>query len=216
MKRIFLGFVIIILGGLNVANAQFDVASKKVLDKVSANYQSFNTLEADILLSVENPQEKGYTNTGKLSLERASGKFKIDLGGQEIISDGTTQWTVLKDQGEVQVSKADRDNNSLNPATIFTFYKTGYNGTFAGTSKVDNKMLNDITLVPTDTKQNVSKINLRVDRATNLIYDATVFDKSGSKFTYIIKKLSVNKAIPYSLFIFNKSNYPTMEIVDLR
>jgi outer membrane lipoprotein-sorting protein len=216
MKRIFLGFVVIILSGLNVVNAQFDAASKKVLDKVSDNYQSFNTLEADVVLLVESPQEKANSSTGRLSLERMSGKFKIDLGGQEIISDGTTQWTVLKDQAEVQINDADRDNNSLNPATIFTFYKTGYKGTSTGTSKADGKTLDDITLVPTDTKQNVSKIELRVDRATSLIYDARVFDKNGSKFTYTIKKLSVNKAIPYSLFIFNKSNYPTMEIVDLR
>lgn len=216
MKKILLGFIIVILSGLNVVNAQFDATSKRVLDKVSDNYQSFNTVEADVLLSVETPQEKSYTNTGKLFLERMSGKFKIDLGGQEIISDGTTQWTVLKDQGEVQISDADRDNTSLNPATIFTFYKMDYKGTFAGTSKIGSKTLDDITLVPTDTKQNVSKINLRVDRATSLIYDATVLDKNGSKFTYTIKKLSINKVIPYSLFIFNKNNYPTMEIVDLR
>jgi outer membrane lipoprotein-sorting protein len=205
-----------IFSGFKAVNAQFDSTSKKVLDKVSANYQSFNTLEADILLLVENPQEKAYTTTGKLSLERMSGKFKIDLGGQEIISDGTSQWTVLKDQGEVQVTDADRDDNSLNPATIFTFYKKGYEGTYTGTSKADNKTLDDITLVPIDLKQNVAKIKLRVDRATSLIYDAVVFDKNGSKFTYIFKKLSVNTSIPYSLFIFNKNNYPAMEIVDLR
>lgn len=216
MKRIVLVFMIVILSGLNVVNAQFDAASKKVLDKVSANYQSFNTLVADVSLKVENPNQKSNTNSGKLSLERMSGKFKIDLGDQEIICDGTTQWTVLKDQGEVQVSDADKDNNSLNPATIFTFYKNGYNGSLTGTSKVDNKVLDNVTLIPIDAKQNVSKINLRIDRATNLIYDATVFDKNGGKFTYTIKELSVNRAIPYSLFIFNRSNYPNMEIVDLR
>lgn len=215
MERMFLCFILIFSGLMSV-NAQFDANSKKVLDKVSANYQSFKTLEADILLLVENPQQKTYTSTGKLSLERMSGKFKIVLGGQEIISDGKTQWTVLKDQGEVQVTDADRDDNSLNPATIFTFYKNGYQGTYTGNSKAGSKILEDITLVPVDTKQNVAKIKLRVDRATSLIYEAVIFDKSGSKFTYTIEKLTVNKAIPYPLFIFNKNNYPDLEIVDLR
>src|SRR5690606_7260768 len=135
-------------------------------------YQSFNTIEADVLLSISNSGEKESTSTGKLSLERMSGKFKIDLGGQEIISDGTNQWTVLKDQKEVQVNEADRDNQNLNPATIFTFYKTGYKGTFAGETKLGDKTLADIILVPIDDKQNLTKINLRVDKATNLIYDA--------------------------------------------
>lgn len=216
MKRLLLGLMITIYGGISYAHAQFDEASKRILDKVSANYQSFNTIVADVVLSVEDSQNKKVTNNGKLALERMSGKFKVDLGGQEIISDGTTQWTVLKDQAEIQVNDADRDNNSLNPATIFTFYKTGYKGSHTGTSKVGNRSFDDITLVPTDTKQNVAKIDLRVDKASNLIYDATVFDKNGGMYTYTIKNLSVNQAIPYSTFIFNKNKYPSMEIVDLR
>jgi outer membrane lipoprotein-sorting protein len=217
MKRIFYFLLTTIISGVNIANAQFDIGSKGVLDKVSSNYQSFKTIEADILLSVESRHAKEHTsNTGKLFLERASGKFKIELGGQVIISDGTTQWTVLKDQGEVQINNADRDNNSLSPATIFTFYKTGYKGTSTGTSKVANKTLATIALVPTDVRQNVSRIDLRVDKATHLIYDATVFDKNGSKYTYTIKKITINKPLSTSLFTFNKSNYPKLEIVDLR
>ncbi len=217
MKQLFLGFIVTLFTGMiSYAHAQFDVVSKRILDKVSTNYQSFNTIEADVLLSGEDSQNNSFRNNGKLSLERMSGKFKIDLGEQEIISDGTTQWTILKDQAEIQVNDADRDNNSLNPATIFTFYKVGYKGNYTGTSKLGNRAFDDITLVPTDTRQNVSKINLRVDKASNLIYDATVFDKNGSKYTYTIKNLSVNRSIPYSTFIFNKNNYPSMEIVDLR
>lgn len=208
--------MILLLSGMSNAHAQFDEVSKRILDKVSANYQSFNTLEADVLLSVEDSQNKSVSHMGKLALERMSGKFKIDLGGQEIISDGTTQWTVLKDQAEIQVNNADRDNNSLNPATIFTFYKTGYKGSYIGTSKLGNRSFDDITLVPTDNRQNVSKIDLRVDKTSNLIYDAKVFDKNGGMYTYTIKSLAVNKSIPYSMFIFNKNNYPSMEIVDLR
>lgn len=216
MRKRSISFILTILAGLQIANAQFDATAKKILDKVSANYQTFNTIQADVLLKVENPNEKAFTQEGKLELERMSGKFKISLGSQEIICDGKTQWSVLKDQGEVQVNDADKDESSLNPATIFTFYKKGYTGKSKGISRVGNKVLDVIALVPTDTRDNVANIDLRVDRATNLIYDATVNDKNGGKFTYTIKKLSVNVAIPYSVFVFHKSLYPTMEVVDLR
>lgn len=216
MNRLLLSLMITIFGAIGYAHAQFDGVSKKILDKMSANYQTFNTIEADVMLSADDSGHNPVTNTGKVALERMSGKFKIDLGGQEIISNGATQWTILKDQAEIQVNDANRDDNSLNPATIFTFYKTGYKGNFTGTSKLGNRSFDDITLVPTDTKQNISKIDIRVDKASNLIYDAIVFDKNGGKYIYTIKKLTVNNPIPYSTFIFNKNNYPSMEIVDLR
>lgn len=207
---------VFVLGGTATLYAQFDAASKKVLDKVSANYQSFNTLKADVLLSIEGPQEEKHIDKGTLSMERASGKFKVDLGGHEVINNGKTQWTVLKDQEEIQITEADNDESSLTPATIFTFYKKGYKGTFTGVEKAGSRMLDAITLIPIDDAQNISKIQLRVDRKSNLIFDATLFDKNGGKYTYTINRLSVNELIPYSTFVFNKNSYPSMEIVDLR
>lgn len=216
MKKVLFGVLLFTIGNVNMLHAQFDLTSKKVLDKLSAKYQSFNTIKADVLLSFEDTDKQKHIDEGTLAMERASGKFKIDLGGHEIINNGKTQWTILKDLAEIQIANAEKDERALTPATIFTFYKKGYKGSFSGVEKVGNRTLDAITLIPTDADQNISKITLRVDQKSNLIYDATLADKNGGKFTYTINNLLVNESIPYTFFIFNKNNYPSMEIVDLR
>jgi outer membrane lipoprotein-sorting protein len=59
-------------------------------------------------------------------------------------------------------------------------------------------------------------VRLRVDKALKQIYDVVVFDKNGSKYTYSIQNLVSNIKIAPKTFIFDKVNYPDLEVVDLR
>jgi hypothetical protein len=43
-----------------------------------------------------------------------------------------------------------------------------------------------------------------------------ILDKGGAQYTYTIQTLYVNHRIAPSNFTFNKSDYPSYEIVDLR
>jgi len=214
--RKFAWIVIGLVGMVLLGYAQTDPTAKAILDKVSDTYQHFGTVESDFLFVMDNPNQEKRSTEGKLMLEMKSGKYKVILGSQEFISDGTTQWTVMKEQNEVQVNDVDNNDNSLNPTTIFTFYKKGYKSIFTGVTKVGQQSLNAIELVPIDTKQNIFKIKMRVDKASNLIYDVTVLDKAGGKYTYTIQKTVINKEMPEGIFTFTKSKYPGIEIVDLR
>lgn len=208
--------ILVLLGLVSLGYAQADTKAKAILDKVSATYQHHKTIQSDFVLVMDNPQQGKNSTSGRLILEMNSGKYNVVLGKQEFISDGKTQWTIMKDQNEVQVTAVDNSSNSLNPTNLFTFYKKGYKSVFTGVSEAGGKSLNTIELAPVDTKQNVFKIKMRIDKASNLIYDATVFDKGGGKYTYTIQNTIMNKAIPAGTFTFNKEKYPGMEIVDLR
>lgn len=216
MKKIIVSMLFFVLSGFTMANAQFDAKSKVILDKLSAKYQSFNTIEADVTLLFENDQKEKQSSKGTLAMERMSGKYKVDLGGHEIVNNGKTQWTVLKDQEEVQVTDAEKDSQALSPSTIFTFYKKGYRGAFVKSMTEKEQNLDVVSLTPSDKDQNISKIEMRIDQKTNLIHDATVIDTNGGRLTYTIQNFKVNRSIPYQTFVFNKNKYPSMELVDLR
>ncbi|SKB27110.1 Outer membrane lipoprotein-sorting protein [Parapedobacter luteus] len=199
------------------SHAQTDAAAKTLLNKVSKTYEGYKSIQAYFTLTVQQPQQTdSYTESGAIYMEGAAGKYHIMTSGQDIISDGKTQWMVLKEEQEVQVTDVDQSGGSISPINIFSFYNSGYKYVSAPDERSGNIPLQVVELSPEDTSAPYFKIKLRINKTTNLIHDATIFDKSGIKYHYAIKNTKANAPIPANKFTFKQSDYPGMEIVDLR
>jgi len=199
------------------AYAQTDAAAKSKLNKVTQTYQGYKTLRANFTLTVQQPQQaSNYTESGTLSMEVATGKYRIMTDRQDIISDGKTQWMVLKEEQEVQVTEVDNSSETISPSTIFSFYTKGYKYVSAPDERSGGTPLTVVELSPEDTQTPYFKIKLRINQSSNLIHDVTIFDKSGVKYTYVLKNTTANPSIAADAFTFKQTNYPGMEIVDLR
>ena len=122
----------------------------------------------------------------------------------------------MKAEKEVEISEASNSTNEINPTNIFSFYTSGFKYTLTNTEKVKGLTLSVVELSPLDSKKNYSKIKLRINKASNLIYDTTVFDKSGNRYTYTLASQEGNKGFSANLFAFNKNDYKGFEIADLR
>jgi len=202
---------------ISSAIAQSNSSAKSVLDNASKVYSSYKTIMADFTLQGNNKQENSnFNEKGKVYLVPGSGKFKIEMDNHAIISDGKTQWNVLLDLGEAQITDVNPTDKSINPSNIFNFYTSGYRMNKLGDIKVGTNVLSVIELIPTDESQNISKIQLRINNSNGFIYDANVFDKNGNKYTYTLTNIEVNKTFSSGIFGFYKHNYPGIEIVDLR
>jgi len=213
MKKLL--YVVLAVFIANTAFAQSNKA-KSILDKVSAKYDSYNTLQSNFLLKVTPRTGEASTVNGKILVNKPEDKFKIELADQDIYGDANTTWTVSKEVKEVQVNSADEGNQKIGPSNIFTFYKKGFNYKYVGTNNVAKEGKVDvIDLVPTDKTTNYQKITLRVNSKSH-IHDVSILDKSGAKYTYAFNALYVNHAINNASLQFNKQNYPGYEVVDLR
>ncbi len=190
-----------------------------ILDKVSAQYSGYKTIRADFTFRYyRNDQDlTGLTEQGKLLLDQGSGKYRISTASQELISDGKSQWAVLKDADEVQITNvSDQEAGAITPFNIFSFFQQGFTQKQLVDVKEGNLQLAVIELTPADTRKNFSKITVRVVKSSNLLHDVTIFDKNKSRYSYTIKNLSANPALANENFVFDKSEFPGMEIVDLR
>lgn len=197
--------------------AQVDAAAKNLLNKVSKTYEGYKTLQADFTITIQQPQQTtGYSESGTIFMEAKSGRYHISTGSQDLISDGKTQWTVLKEEQEVQVTAVDNSSDAITPVNIFSFYNEGYKYVSAPDERTGNTPLHVVELSPEDTGAPYFKIKLRINKSSSLIQDATIFDKGGTRFTYTIKNTKANPQIAADRFTFSQSNYPGMEIVDLR
>lgn len=209
----------------NYAFAQKDVDAKRILNQVSARYRSFAVIKADFTFTYENPQANTKDSQSGTMISRSkANKYKVTIFNpddklavdEEIISDGKNQWTYVKKDKEVELSEVDNTSESMNPAQIFTIYEKGYKYVYNGEAKVDGKLCQVIDLTPEDEKKPFFKIRLSIDKAKKQIFSAMVFDKNGSRYNYVIRAFTPNIKVPESTFIFDKKNYPGVELVDLR
>ncbi|QIH36204.1 outer membrane lipoprotein carrier protein LolA [Sphingobacterium sp. DR205] len=211
-----IGFV---LSFLLLIASQYSYAqnnAKALLNKVSQKYNGYKTIQAGFSLDIRQANGSSHSDAGTLYLDKANNKYHVNTKNQILISDSQTQWNIMKAEKEVEISEASNSTNEINPTNIFTFYTSGFNYTLANTEKAKGISLSVVELKPIDSKKNYSKIKLRINKANNLIYDTTIFDKSGNRYTYTLSSQEGNKAIASSFFTFNKSNYSGFDIVDLR
>ena len=215
MKKITL--LMFVLGFTFSTYAQTDAKAKAILAEVSKKYRLYDIVKADFTFTLDNQQAKvKETQEGTLYAKASANKYKVVMTNQDLISDGKSQWTYLKDDKEVQLTNVDNGDDVLNPARIFTIYEKGYKYLYTGDSKVGGKIYQMIDLSPIDTKKSFFKIRLSIDKAVKQIANVLIFDKNGNKYAYAIKSFVPNVKVPESTFAFDAKKYPGVEVVDLR
>ena len=195
---------------------QTDKKAKEILNGLSSKYKSLKSLKATFTIVVENQNDKSkQEQSGTLSLKES--KYKLQVAGQEIISDGKTRWTFVKDANEIQIDNQKKDENAITPSNIFTIYEKGWLSKYLGEKKIKNITYQNLELIPVDVKtKNVFKVKLAIDKAQKTITSAVIYDKNGSIQTITVNKFTANGANEDAIYIFNSAKYPGSEVVDLR
>ncbi|QIP11881.1 outer membrane lipoprotein carrier protein LolA [Spirosoma aureum] len=196
------------------AVAQKDKRAKGILDAMSKQYKSLKSYQATFTYaSVGAGANESYK--GDLSVKDA--KFRLKLGGQEVFSDGQTMSTYIKESNEVNVQDyEDGAAGELNPTQIYTIYKRGFDYRFLKEQKQNGRTLEVIELTPNRQKSPISTIQISVDKADKSVRNWLIINKDGKRTTYTITKFTPNATVSDSDFIFDKSKYPGVEVVDLR
>ncbi len=193
-----------------------DAAAKKILDAVSAKFKSFKTVTAKFNLKIENSAGKVQgSKSGVVNLKGT--KYRINVTGQEIFSDGNTTWTYDKASNEVQINKVDRSATTITPQKMFTnFYDKDFLYKTNPDVKVGGKTMQEIELTPLDKSKTFFKVLVAVDKATQTIRQTKIFEKNGNRYTYTVASMITNTTLPDALFVFDAKKYPKVEVVDLR
>jgi outer membrane lipoprotein carrier protein len=195
---------------------QTDKQAQDILKGVTDKYKSYKSVKATFIVTIENPDDKSKdVQNGTIYLK--GDKYKLTVAGQEVISDGKTVWTYVKDGNEVQVNNVKKDDNAITPSNIFTIYEKGFLFRFAGEQNDKGTAYQFVELVPVDTKKkNYFKIKLTINKNDKFITSAKIFNKNGSIHSITVDKFTPDAATDESLFTFNAANYPGAEIIDLR
>ena len=215
MRKLYIAMVLLISGSVVMAQKN-DPEAKQVLDAVSAKFKTFTTVQAGFAYKVENGSGKALsTKTGTVKMK--GNKYRVSFSGQEIFSDGKTIWNYDKSANEVTVNDVDESAGGLTPQKLFTnFYDKDFLYLLNGEMKVAGKTLQEIEMTPTDKSKAFHKVYLQVDKSAKTIYSTKVLENGGNKYTYTVSSMKTNTPISDNQFVFDKSKYPGVEVVDLR
>lgn len=190
-----------------------DAKAKAILDKLSANVKSMNTLNANFTFIAKDAKGKEtLTKKGTFSLQ--GNKFKVNLGEQELICDGQNMWTYMKKNKEVQVASYDPKEQTISPAKLFSgSYTNDYKYKYAGEKTVNGKKVDAIVLEPKSGKA-FKNVILFVDKA-GMINSGTITETNGSLYSYSISNVTSPK-FDAATFTFDEKKNPGVEVIDLR
>lgn len=215
MKKLIFTGVMFLFTIISFAQ-QRDPKAKAILDQVSAKFKTYKTVTANFGYQILNSAGKVMAN--KSGVVKMKGeKYAINLGGNKIISDGTTIWNYDPAAKEVNVNSVSSKESTITPQKLFTdFYNQDFMYILGKDDKVGGKVVNKILLQPIDKNKPFSRVYLAVDKVTKNIVSTMVVEKTGNRYVYSVSNFKPNATIADGEFIFEKEKYPGVEVVDLR
>jgi outer membrane lipoprotein carrier protein len=214
MKKV-LNILLLIVLTSTATFAQKDKKALQILDAMSEKYKAMPAFKADFQYTIENPTS-GINDTFGGEITIKGSMFRLKMDGQEIINNGTTVWTYLEDENEVNISDYTPAEDEVSPSTIYTAYKKGYKYAFVEEKKEAGQVYQIIDLIPENKNKQIFKIRIQISKSDNSIKNWRIFEKSGTKYFCNITKLTTNVNVQNGYFSFDTNKYKGVEVVDLR
>ena len=136
----------------------------------------------------------------------------------ESFYDGKTLWSYIEEVNEVNISEPEPNDEDIfsNPKKIFTIYENDYKYQLITSISKEGENYSIIDLYPIDLEKEYSRIRLQINTDLYQLSSATISGKDGSNFTITISNFKTDLKIDDSYFIFNESEHPDVEIIDMR
>ncbi len=159
--RAFLLFIsTLCLSTFSLFAQQGDPKAKAILANVTKKINTIKNIKASFSLNLSSANNK-VKETKKGQIQLKGNKYRVAIGGQEIICDNKTVWTYVKDANEVQISSYNPSEQTISPAKLFTnFYDKEYNYKYLGVRMSQNKKCDAIELIPISKGKQFAKIEI--------------------------------------------------------
>jgi outer membrane lipoprotein-sorting protein len=214
-KNLFFGLIAMISLQMMAQNTeQGDKKSNEILERLTARTESYKTIEVEFVYKMENT-DAGIDEQTEGKLMVMGDKYRLNIAGQTVISDGATLWTYIADAEEVQINSLEDSEESISPNKLLSSYNEDYRSKYIGEEFVYGTTAHVIDLTPIEGKS-YYKVRLIIDKEKDQLLDATIFDKNGSSYSYVIRKFTPNVDVPDSTFTFDKAEFPDADVIDMR
>ncbi len=137
--------------------------------------------------------------------------YIMNVDGQEMICDGTTLWTYLVDDEEVMISEVTDDSNT-SPIAIIDSFSQNITASFVESDNPDIKIIE----VKENEGDTFETVRLYFDIKDLNIKKVHIIVGDGNEFIYEITDFKTNQNLPDSMFTFDETMHPNVEVIDMR
>lgn len=195
--------------------AQSSNEAKTILDKAYNNYQQSKGIKIEFSFSAIENNDAYIQQSGTAMVK--GNKFKIEADDVNTWFDGKTQWVLLKDYNEVNISEPTLDEiASISPTALLSMYKAGYTLKKPTTKTINKKSAHIIEMIPTSSGSDFKDISVAIDKSNNTILEINLTLKNGVKNKISISSYNTNYNFSDIDFTFDKNKHPKVEVIDLR
>ncbi|MBP7477470.1 MAG: outer membrane lipoprotein carrier protein LolA [Chitinophagales bacterium] len=195
--------------------AMNDPKAGKILQEVKGKIASLKSFKIEFNYTVSHGDSK--TKESFAGSYAVKGKmFKLLTKNQEIYNNGTTIWTYMAANKELQISKNEGKNTITSPISMIENFDKEYYYQFKP-NETPAKDQVIIELIPLDKKKPMFKIDLIIDIKKNRVVYSKLYEKSGVRQEFTINQFQENFALDDAVFTTDKTKYPKdVEVIDLR
>lgn len=211
---VFLLFIPFSLQAVFAQPSVHDQKGAELLQKASEKMKGYASFEIDFSYVLEN-EEHSMKETMDGRLLSQGDKYVMKVGENTFISDGINVWTYLEEFNEVHISLAEETEGGMTPTSLFDEFETQFRSRFIRREQLEGKPVDIIDLVPHQ-PQAFFKYRVALDGNDQSLVYTEAYDRQGGTYTYTVKRLRTNVTVPSDAFTFSPSNYPGIEIIDLR
>lgn len=189
-----------------VANAQDNA---EALIRILVNQmKSHKNVEMTYQYQINNSDVTTAPETGKGWLQ--GNAYKVEMVEQEIVSDGTTIWTYLIDDGEVMISNTE-DGTDNTPLKLLTSLDENYAATLTTIDPQGNA-----TIELANPKGQYRRVTLRANVSKLAINSLDVYIDDGTKLIVTMQEMKFDQELGDDFFTFDTKKHPKVDIIDMR
>ncbi|WP_294252153.1 outer membrane lipoprotein carrier protein LolA [uncultured Chryseobacterium sp.] len=201
------------IGAIGFAQAQkIDAKAKKILDDVTANYNSKKNSYFKFSFGTGTNDQVGKTEPG--IYYAAGDKYKLKIMETEQIFDGNKIYNINTEDMEVTVARPNGSSSMFSPINYLSTYRKDYNVAYSGKKNVNGVNADLIKLTPVKSN-GIKYVYLFVDSAKKQMVKLEQHGNNNDVAVIAIKEYKENQTLDPGMFVFDKNKYKNYLITEL-
>lgn len=221
MKKTLVLLITLTFLGNVFAQSTKDPKAKAILDKALDKFSSLKSFSAEFSFVKHVPELEDEKYSGSIKFKDKK-VYLNSTDGREVFNDGKTLSIYYKEDNEVNVYTSDPEQNEdFQIDKYLKAYKEDYKYIHMGEKTVNGVICDLVELSPDMTaeelrSQSIFKIKLYINKANSQVVSWKILEKTGINYTTTITKFTPSISIAGSEFLFDKSKYPGVDVIDMR